>query len=219
VASTPRRHPLDCNPRSDAAYQGRQIEWLLHQEPLGHTRIPSRNSGEAERASSETCELDPFGVMSVPLSFNALHESTKFLYPLNQYDSDQAVLRQCDGMKQSPSKTLHTVARDPDQTALQRGDGMNQSPSKNLQNVAPDPGRDMLLNSSHVVGPILELDNVTASASYPCDSVDLSPVSTSYRNYSVEEESNPDEIRERSSISSNETVSLGLMYCYSMKSC
>lgn len=219
MASTPRRHPQNPNQRSDTAYQGRQIEWLLHQEPLGHTRIPPRNSGDAERASSETCELDPFGVMPVPLSFNALHESTKFLYPLNQNDSDQAALRQRDGMDQSPSKTLHTVALDPDRTALQRGDGMNQSPSKTLQNVALVPGRDMFPTTSDVIGPILELDDVTASTSYPYDSVDLSPVSTSYRNCSVEEESDPDEIRERSSIFSNETVSLNLMYCYSIKSC
>lgn len=179
MASTPRRHPA--NQSSDAADRGRQIEWLLQQEPVGHTHLTPGNSGDLERSNSEACQLDPFGVLSGPLPFNDFNESTKYPSPLSQ--------------------------NDPGRIAVQQHDGANRSPSKSLHALAPDPGRDMYPNNSESARPRLDLDDVATSTSYGGNSVDWSPVSSSYHHFSVGDENNRDEIRERSSISSSETVS------------
>jgi hypothetical protein len=189
VAAIPRRRltkqnakdNTNANDNSDTADRLARIERLLQQATVGNTNFTPGIHEHLEGDSPETLQLDPFGDVSAQPPLESIHEPIKHPYSLMRAESCRIPV-------------------------LQR-DTANWTPSTNLHPLTPKSNHDRFSNTSESARLRVQSDNLTPSTFYRCNGVGSSPVSSSYHPIPIDEGNSPDEIRERSSISSSETVS------------
>lgn len=203
VASTSRRRLIKENAKdhasdnSDTADRLARIERLLQQATVGNTNFTPGFYGHLEGGSPSTLQLDPFGVVSaqpVQPPLESIHQSIKHPYP-----SMRAASCRTPGQQHDPTTRI---------------------PSRNLREITPKSNHDRFPNTSEAACLRLQSDDATPSTLYRCNGVGSSPGSSSYHHSPIDEGNSPDEIRERSSISSSETVSsllFRIQYIHRMK--